>query len=112
MDIAKLQQNIKEAEEALSRMKEELKKAEKAQEVDSKDFYPKSQRIHFNVDTILKVIDNKGYVHLLYIAFDWDETPEGSAYWEDRANGVTPFSDEDKITLLRWCVNYYRSKKS
>ena len=106
MNTSKMKQEIQNAEEALARMKKEL---EEAEQMNSKDFYPESHEIPFNVDKILKAIDNKEDDYRLYTAFDWQETPQGLSYWDDRSDGGIPLSDEDKITLLRWCVNYYRS---
>ena len=106
MDTAKLKKEIQAAEEALNKMKKELEDAER---MNSKDFYPESHVIPFNVDKCIKVID--GNMKVLVEAFQWDNTPQGHEYWYNIRHGRTPLSDEDKITLLRWVVNCYRKNE-
>ena len=102
MNIIKLQQEIKTAEESLARMKEQLKEAE---QMNDKDYYPDK----FNPELALQVVD--GDHTLIDGAFYWKKTPQGHTYWEQKWYDVAPITNEDKITLLRWCVNYYRSKE-
>ena len=107
MNIIKLQQEIKTAEESLARMKEQLKDEEKKND---KDYYPESKSCKFNPEHTLRVVD--GDRSALGGAFTWDLTPQGHVYWRKKYDEVLPITDEDKITLLRWVVNYYRSQKS
>jgi hypothetical protein len=71
------------------------------------DFYPKGTYINFAPELVLKLIDT-GDIDLLNHSFSWKDTPQGSTYWDKRRTKTVPITDEDKITLLRWCVNYYR----
>jgi hypothetical protein len=41
----------------------------------------------------------RGDVKRLYMAFDWDESPQGNRYWHDRANKREPLSDADRAYL-------------
>jgi len=107
MNIIKLQQEIKTAEESLARMKEQLKEAEQKND---KDYYPESKSCKFKPEHTLRVVD--GDCSALGLAFTWDLTPQGCDYWRKKYNEVLPSTDEDKITLLRWVVNYYRSKEN
>lgn len=110
MNTEKLQQEIKIAEEALNRMKEQLNEEEKKND---KNWYPIKNGYGgnfnaFDVDEILGVIDNDNLsIHNRPIL--WYDTPQGHKYWFDIRLGVIPFTEEDKITLLRWCVNYYKA---
>ena len=105
MDITKLQQEIKTTEESLNRMKEQLKEAE---QMNSKDYYPEDRIFEFNPENTLKVVD--GNHSDLSLAFCWEKTPQGHDYWFQKRNNKSPITDEDKITLLRWCVNYYKAQ--
>ena len=105
MDITKLQQEIQTAEESLARMKEQLKEAEK---MDDKDYYPVNKHCKFHPEETLKVVD--GDLSALAFAFCWDLTPQGYDYWYPKRNHKSPITDEDKITLLRWIVNYYKAQ--
>ena len=105
MDISKLQQEIEKMEKSLARMKEQLKEAEQKND---KDFYPENKDSEFLPEYALKAVD--GYCVYLACAFYWDLTPQGYDYWEQKWCGVAPITDEDKITILRWCVNYYKAQ--
>ena len=109
MNIAKLQQEIKTAEESLARMKEQLKESEQKND---KDFYPESKSCKFVPEYVLKVVDEDRLPHQVYLAcaFSWEHTPQGHDYWSQKQHNKSSITDEDKITLLRWVVNYYRSK--
>ena len=104
MNITKLQQEIQNAEDALHRMKEQLKEAEK---MSIKYFYPESKSCKFKPELTLEIVD--GDLRALLYAFPWDCTPQGNDYW-DQKSSKSPITDEDKITLLRWCVNYYKAQ--
>lgn len=106
MDISKLQQEIQNAEEALARMKEQLKEAE---QMNDKDFYPENKYSKFLPEYVLGVVDGD---HLaLACAFSWELTPQGYDYWNQKRFNNSSITDEDKITLLRWCVNYYKAQE-
>lgn len=106
MEISKLQQKIKTIEETLARMKKQLKEAEQKND---KDFYPGNERCKFDPEHTLRVVD--GDLVYLACAFTWDLTPQGYDYWYQKRNNKSPITDEDKITLLRWVVNYYKAQE-
>lgn len=105
MNTKELQAQIEETQKQLSNLQEKLKEAEK-QEMGSKDYYPCFKDGSLIVDNCLEAIDR----HSMYLsrAFDWSKTQQGYDYWAEKSR--VPLTDEDKITILRWCVNYYRSQ--
>lgn len=53
-------------------------------------------------DSVRKVLNGK--VNYLISSFSWDNTPQGSPYWDLRNSGRIKLSGED-IAYLKWIID-------